>query len=470
MESYLTAALDKTFEVLGSSRNEAAVPVLIDALNAAEGSVFNRALQSLAQRRNRSGHMAAINRWNQLTDEQREILDEGRGKMSSALRDALLSDDRQLFQNACDIMVRFHEFDLISALVNLAEDKEHPHAHEATDLVLQMVSQLSEMVHGNRDPNDRRDPTLLRKRVMESLERSVERFRTHQRSELIEAFVVLGGTSCNLLRGIIDDPHHACYMTVVQTLSTSDSIGVLKLLLSFLESEHTSLATLTVISRRSDAAFLGLLFKFVGKGMSPKVRKNLRRIRSFPWLEERDFPVSKLDEDNQAHCIELLAASGADDSKKLDVYEDVLRQGATAGRVAACEALKEITGDRSNILVLEFTKDEDPQVQAAVASQLRDRHIAGTMSLLVQLLDSPHEVVREAARESLSEFTLENYLSQFDTLHDDSRKTTGNLVRKVDLNLASKLQAEMQSQSRRTACERSKWSTHLAYRARWSTH
>ena len=445
----LSSALNKTFEVLSTSRNEAALPVLITAFESSEPAIFESALKALVSRRYRPGHMAVISRWHELEESQRELVDEGRGKMISALRDALLSDDDQLFQNACEIMVRFHEFDLISALVNLAEDNTRAHAEEATSLVLQMVNLLSDLVHGHRKPTDRRDPSLLRTRVMETLEQSVERYRNHQCDDLIEAFVILGGTTCGLLRNIIDDPHHACYMTVVNTLSTSQSLGVVELLLSFLSLDHPSLSTLTVVSRRRDEVFLRQLFDSLEGELPAKVKKNLRRIKSFPWIVDKSFSITELSEPDQAQCVKLAAASGIDQDKKLDILQKVLETGAQTGRVAACEALADIPGDRSNQLVLDHAKDEDPTVQAAVARQLRDRHIAGTVAILVEQLDSPHEIVREAAREGLSEFNLENYLMQFDTLHDDSRKTTGALVRKVDVQLVPKLLLEFESPSRR---------------------
>ncbi len=445
----MTAALDKTFEVLSESRNEASVLVLLTALETSEGKIYESTLKSLIQRRNRMGHTAVLSHWHKLNEEQRELVIQGRGKMASALRDGILSTDETLFQNACDVMVRFREFDLVSALITLAEDRSHPHSNRATELVLQMVSQLVEMVHGKRDPNDRRDPTMIRSHVMESLERSVERFRTHQRNELIEAFVILGGITCSLLRNILEDPHHVCYLTVVNTLSTSQSPGVVKLLLSFLGSDHPSLAILTVISRRSDECFLRQLFDHLECNLSAKVQKNLHRIRTFPWLEEEDFSVDTIADSDQPCCVRMLGESGMDQDRLLNILSQFINHGSTAGRVAACEALAEIPGEKSNKLFMANMHDEDPQVQAAVALQLRDRHIAGTMAVLVKLLDSPHGIVREAARESLNEFSYENFVMQFDTLHDDSRQTTGSLVKKVDLELRIKLAADLQSKSRR---------------------
>ena len=132
-----------------------------------------------------------------------------------------------------------------------------------------------------------------------------------------------------------------------------------------------------------------------------------------------------------------------------ELLEELLKKGQPGGRVAACEALVTMQGERPGRLILSALDDPDPQVQAAATRQLRDRRVAGAMGLQLKLIDSPHEVVRDAARESLGEFSLENYLKQFDALDDDSRRSKGELTTKVDKDFLSKLTAELDSPSRK---------------------
>jgi HEAT repeat protein len=448
-EENVTTPLQTTFEVLTSSRNDAAKSVLTSALENSEGANYEAALKALVSRRNRAGHLAVLSRWHLLSEPHREMVREGRGKMSAGLRDAVLSEDDQVFRNACEVVEQFGEFDLVSTLVTLAENKGHQHASQATALVLRMVSLLSEMVHGRSDPNDRRDPNAMRSHLLECLERSVERFRDHHRTELIEAFVVLGGSSSELLRAIIEDPHHACYLTVVHTLSTSESTTVVKLLMGFLKVEHASLASLTLISKRSDDVFITHLLQFVGTQLTEKVKKNLGRIRNFAWLKDPQRDLTNFAEQNQALCVKLLAHSGIDQEHLLELLEKLLKGGEPAGREAACLTLQSLPGDRPNQLVLEAVHDPDPRVQAAAARQLRERRVTGAMGLLIKLIDSPHELVRAAARESLTEYSLETFLQQYDSLNDESRRSTGALVCKVDTQIRLKLAVEMKSTLRK---------------------
>ena len=71
--------------------------------------------------------------------------------------------------------------------------------------------------------------------------------------------------------------------------------------------------------------------------------------------------------------------------------------------------------------------------------QLRDRGIPGAISQLIQLLDSRHEVVRQAAQSCLTEFNFSRYITVFDLMDDKIRRSTGLLVMRIDPQATSEL-------------------------------
>ncbi|NOY43493.1 MAG: HEAT repeat domain-containing protein [Planctomycetes bacterium] len=445
----MAAALEKTYEVLIGSRNESAGPVLMAALESDDSVVFEGALKAIVARRSKAGHLAVLERWHQLSPDQRKLVHEGRGRLSGAIRDSVLSDDTQLFENACELVREFSEFDLVPTLVTLAENQKSNHAQAATELVLQQVDRLSEMVRGPRDYSDRRDPESIRRYVLESLERSVERFRSHKRPELIEAFVVLGGPSCGLLRDILEDTRHACYKTVTNTLETSESAGVIDLLLSFLKTNGTSLNVLNIISRRADKPFVTQLLECTEDDVFSKITKNLGRMRSLAWLTPEESVAARFDEQDQARCVKLAVALGTKQGDLIELLKIFLELGEPASRLAVCEALISIPGDQANRMVLDSIRDNDPLVQASATRQLRDRHVPGAMAILLKQLDSTHGAVQKSAREALSEFSFKNFLISFDSLPEDARQSTGRLVCKVDPETVPGLASEMESKSRK---------------------
>ncbi len=158
--------------------------------------------------------------------------------------------------------------------------------------------------------------------------------------------------------------------------------------------------------------------------------------------------INSLDEAEQHSLVQMVMASGI---KRLDVFktiEHLLRYGKPGGRRAASVALARFNGAEANALALHALDDADPQVQAAILGQVRQRGIPGALLRLVEFADSPHEVVRQAARDSLGEFSFDRFLAAFDMLDDQVRQSTGELVRKINPEATAGLVEEMQSRSR----------------------
>jgi HEAT repeat protein len=445
----MSSALARTFETLAKSRNDAATATLLAALESPDRAVFDGAVMALVRRSNKAGHLAVLRRWHALSAEVRQAIDQSEGRMGGALHDALLSSDDQLFANAAVVARESGEFDLAPTLIMVAEQPNDERSRVATQLVIDMVDRLIHAVTAESTEGYSRHPETIRKSVLESLERSVERFAVHGRRELIEAYVILAGPDAPSLRAILESPHHPCYQTIVDMLNTSSNDDVLKLLTAFLTGPDAPAAVRNVISRRTDAGFVAALLAMPLDELNPLLLKNLDRIRSYACLESPESACRRLPPEAQAAAMRLVALSGVGDVAKLDFAAALLARGATPARVAACEALQQITGQRSNELVLAALADPEAEVQAAATRQLRDRHIPGTMAKLIELVSSPHPEVQEAARQSLAEFSFANYIARYETLDDETRRSTGALVALIDANCLTQLEQEMSSLVRR---------------------
>jgi HEAT repeat protein len=136
---------------------------------------------------------------------------------------------------------------------------------------------------------------------------------------------------------------------------------------------------------------------------------------------------------------------------RLKVFEVVKYAMCHCGilsRRAASAALAEFKGGEANELALQAMDDTDPEVQANVVRQMRDRGIPGIMPRLIELVESPHERVREAARQSLSEFNFQRFISAFEMLEPEIRRCSGTLVKRVDPQAVEQLKNELMSPMR----------------------
>jgi HEAT repeat protein len=441
----VAAGLETTIATLSKSRNDAATGLLLATLETAQGEIFDATLRGLLTRRSKAGHLAVLRRWPDLTGTQRELLEVGRGRIGGALRDALLSDEEVLFQTACEIAEKFAEFDLIATLVNVGENPKCAHADDAVGLIARLTDQLSEMLREPTTSEDRRDPERLRQSALDGLERSVERFRQHQRHELVEAYVILAGGQDPNVRSILKSPHHPCFQVIVHALATSPNQGVIDLVVSMITSKSAPQVIRNVVSKRTDAPFVRSLLAIELDDKDTPTLANLAKIQHFNWLEPLRTFSDRLNTSEQVTAIRIANASGMKTDDRLDLAEGVLQTGEPEARAAVMGLLEHVTGDRANQLFHVGLNDPSPLVQAAAALPLRERHVPGVMGRLIELVDSPSPQVQEAARGALCEFSLENFMARFESLEETVRRSTGQIVLRVDLTAIDQLRSQLQS-------------------------
>jgi HEAT repeat protein len=445
----VSEGLRTTLEHLARTENEAAVSILIPALDSSDRAIQEGALRSLLRRRSLAGQREVLNRLHLLDDRWKAIVEEHRASMSHALRDAVLDPSPQLCANGCQAILWFREYDLLPTLVNALQDEANPNAGLAATTALGLVELFYAELSGEGPWHQRRDPELLRQRLTGVLEESVRRFPRHRRLEILEAFLMLAAHDNLALRRILLDPLDSSYLPVIDVLMHSPRPGVQRLILDFLDDPHTPSGTLALIAHRSDIKFIQRLLRKIGGEPTATVRHNLARAGSIVWLRDCQTLLEALDEADQEAIVQLAMASPKHRLEIFPVVAYLVVQGQPLGRRAAASALAEFHGAEANKLALKALEDDDEEVRARALRQLRDRGIPGAISILIDTLGSPSVADRQAARDSLSEFRFPRFLATFDMLEEEVRSTTGKLVKKIDPETIPLLLEETKSPSRR---------------------
>ena len=441
----MTRGLQATFDLLSKTKNEAAVTVLVPALQAAQKPIAEGALRALLHRNSPEGAREVIRRLHTMDDAWRSIVEQRQGRMSDVIREAILGPDHQTRSNAFKAVLWLREYDLVNALIHVAEDEGYAQRDLAASAILSLAELLYEELAQPRDYRNRRDPQLVRQHVISSLEESVGRYKKHRRPEILEAFLLLVNRDNVTLKQILMDPLHGSYQGLVELLSKSTRGGVIRLVLSFLEDPHAPSSAIALLASRYDPKFIEHLLKKIGAEPSPIAIQNLKRVDSIPWLQADADLLDRLNDSGQFAAVQMAVRSGMHRLAVFGIIHYMLSQGKVGGRRAAARALADFAGAEANALALHALNDCDPEVQAAALSQLRKRGIPGSLARLIDLVDSPHEVVRQAVRESLVEFSFKRFLSAYDLLEEDVRKSTGEMVMKIDRDVLSQLQDEMRS-------------------------
>lgn len=444
----MTTGLETTFALLTTTANEAAEDLLLAALDHSNAAIRDSALRALLRRPSPPAYKILIERLHTFDDRWRAMIAERHEGLASAVRDAILAPVEQLCENGCQAMLWFKEYDLLPALLNATEDTANPQRLRTASALLRLVERFYEELSGPRDYSNRRDPQRLREKLVQFLEASVARYPKHHSREIVEAFLMLAHRENVTLRQILNEPRHPAYLTLVELITHSPRGGIMRLVLSFLDDTHSPSAGLTALAHRGDQKFIEYLLRKIGFEPAATVAHNLKRLETIPWLQGDLEPLGALDEAAQHAAITLTIRSNLNRRAAFKVLEWMLLRGKTGGRRAAAVLLAGFHGVDGNALLIKALHDRDPQVLATLVKQLRPRGIAGAVGRLLEYLESPFSPVRDAARESLSEFTFARYLAVFDLLEDEVRKSSGGLVVRVDPRAVQCLLEEFQALSR----------------------
>ncbi len=444
----MAVGLATTFSVLSKTDNESAVRILLPALDSPNATIQEGALAALLSRRNPSGQGEILRRIPLMSQRWKYIIHQHAGRLTGTMREAMLGSDEAQYLNACTAAVLFSNFDLIPTLLTVLEDRLQPKADRAAETMMQLAAQLYDEIAHPGENGVRRDPQWIYQHVVSCLETSVQRFGKHRRREVIEAFLMLVKSNNGIINQILENPHHVSYLVLIDAMSRSSHDGIVRLLLDFFDNPQAPSSVLSVAANRCDMKFIRNFLNKVDRNPSDAMLQNLKRMSDVAWLRSSKNIINNLDDAGQRSLVFFMMSLGFARPRAFSVIEYILQRGKPGGRREAARALAAFNGAEANALALRALGDDDPQVQANVLPHLRRRGIPGALQRLVEMLDSPHLVVRQAAREALGEFSFARFSGTFEMLDGEARKTTAAIVKKIDQHTIPLLRKELQDPAR----------------------
>ena len=440
--------LDTTFRLLADTPNEAAIDILVPALDSVHRAVREEALRALLGRRELAGHWALLRRWHELSQRWKRLVAERSERLDAAIRACLKSEDDQLFVNGCDAAVWTDQFDLVPVLVPEVQSRKRERGHAAAVALLGLAERIYESLVSPRDYSKRRDPQMLRHHFVTSVEPAVQAYPQHRYCEVLEAFLMMSNRENPTLKKILQDPNDKNHLAMVGMMQESERPAIMRLTLNYLDDAHAPFAVLRIISERADRPFLHHLLQKAAVELSPPARNNLKQMHSIHWLRDNIDIVCELSEEEQQGAIQLAMACNLEPEQALELVQFVLRHGKIGGRRAAAAVLPQFEGPLVNELALLGLNDNDPVVQTTMLGMHRRRPIANITGRLIELLDSSHLQVRKAVRQCLSEFEFRRFLGSYSAMNEVTRYYVGRMVRRVDPEALNSLRAELKSASR----------------------
>ncbi len=447
----MNEAVERTFHVLTSSKGKAARRTLHFAISSSEPSISLLASRKVLEHNSAAGIFELVKKFNRLTPEQYDLLAANTEKLGPPVRMALLNEDHIVQENALSAIRKLRPYALIPLLMqHLDHGSQSGHTGVAQWAVNHLVEFFTQEFHGHV-PRKTSYGYILSE-IVESLEKGFASWQTHERMIFLDVFFRLSERLDVLgdeLREMTANPNHPAHGAFIRKLAGSQDPHVMRFLVRQLESTVAPNSLLVAAARREDRAFLRMLLESVGYHPSVALQENLSRIKRFEGRGNLRAGLAEFDEGRQRFLVELVRCSGMGDYEKTAVYENVLRFGNRHGKTAVLEHLRQSAtpdGDRLVILAIE---SDDPEVQAAALSQLRERKVRNSTGLLLRYVDSPHERVRQTISDELTEFRMDRMLQSLDALSDEQRKFMLKIVKKIDPKMRETIARELENPEQR---------------------
>jgi HEAT repeat protein len=435
-----------TFRYLVKTENEAAIEVLIAALESPHLASRREALRALLLRSSLAGHIAVLRRMGNLKDDIKAVLQEQPELLVPVVAKGLRESAPEDVPIACEAAISVRLYEAVPQMVAAMVKPGYAH----TALVAGTVLRLTELLYAELVDDELSRRTYLekiRQSVTSALEDAVRKFDRHQRKEVVEAMLLVVKPSNVTLQQIFSHPNDACHEAVRDVLLSSPQGGVIRLLLGLLDDPQSPRAALAMIGQRCDNKFLEHLLRRIGLRLSKTVAETLARIDNIAWAQPGHPAWSELSEEAQPSAVQLLMASGLPRQKVFEMIGYLLLFGEVAGRREAAKALAQFDQPEAAALLIKAINDSDPEVRAHLLVQMRPRNIPGAIKVLIRMTDSPHPQVRAALRTALPEFTVRRFLATFKAMSEEDRMAAGDLVRKIDDNAIAELTKELKARS-----------------------
>lgn len=382
----------QTLDLLGSTRNTAAVSVLTIGLQSSCESVRAQCAHLLIHRPEVEARQAVIVAWHRYDQKLRSDLVHFKVELEKACKHVLTSGSPEERRSAIQAV---SDLDLTSALpelVMIAVEPNNVSSSQAINCLLTICDRWGQRVRQGHDVPSVRGPML------ETMHRAICDYPSHQNTSVIEAWLLLACWDDSLQRSLINDPVHPAFRAVLEQFEHNKRTQILHLLGGYLWRSTTPKSILSVIAERSDEEFALAITDLITDDMFPIV---LRRLRDMPQLASlltiASQPVGAVSA--QKRYLWLMIAANA---QTLDIVLPgaiaFSKAGTADGRRLAAEILRTCRKTDAEVLVQYIQQSEtNPGDPTQVGVHLRT---------VLGWIHGPSTVLSSAAQEFFADYTL----------------------------------------------------------------
>ncbi len=438
----MTQAISLTMRALATSRSEHALPVLLKALDVPDPRVQVAAVDAIVEHSSSRAQIDLLRQYAQLSTPAQEQLVRQTNKLTGPLRQCLTTRG----DASIDVLTILeagstgHQLPLVAQCLC-----QYPqHVDERTIDVFRV---LVDRVHDHLRAKTT-DPLYMQAASVREASLAMMKLSSDQLSKLphrdavVEAILILGRPNDESVQCLLNRDGSETRQLVYNFFQTSTHPGVMELALQYLNTARPPLKIFEILQQRSDPEFIAAVLRWLPKRPTTMQSRNLHQIESLPWLKSPDEILPLLPEALQPTLLLLLSHVSVGDLVKERVREWILRNGTFEARNLVLSAAVPVSGESVREILIDALDSEEPESTAWALTQVRQQRLPDALERLVSGLDSSEDVVRDVAREELSDFGLERVLASHDRFDEDHAKQVGQLVLKIDPQATEQLANE----------------------------
>ena len=403
--------------------------------------------------------LAIVQHWHLWRPEQKKELKYLELDMTQSLKAAIVDGDLTIKNNAFDAITELNAFALVPDLIKLSMQPNYMHRHTSSVVLLHLIEQLylANQNHQNPTPRPTTGPhgiplasptedldTLIVPRpvfkwpaavprLRPLMEASLQHYKLGGRVEVLMCHLAFSDQDDIWIERILGDKTHGAHEDILGLFETSEAEPVIHKLAGFLTMERPMTCLTAIWRRRADECFLKAFFGTIYREKTPEVIANLRRLSQPYWLNDVINDISPFTLPEQIALLDLIKNCLPQDEQILEAISRLLPQSDLPYRRKIVAAICQISGVKANQMVAELLdRETDAEILIVLIPELRRRNLARAMKKLLSLLDHHHQGVRKKASEAFHDCTIQRYLAAFDLLDEPVRRSTGQLVHKVD--------------------------------------
>ncbi len=405
------------------------------ALGTADRATEKRLIEALMARNRPAGLRGLVQRFDRLAGESQRWLLDKTDLLAGAIRHAATEGDGDAQANAIEMVSRSGDCSLAYLLALQMSEGDGTHRRAAADGLLRMARRTVMSAEAGSD-----EPRRRYAQVLAAVAEACACFHQHRRRDVLLAAMCFLPVLDPRVRRHLTDRRASAYAVVGELLTLESNPLAARALLPMAGVDTMREPVERALGRPEAAQQVSAMLQLSHLLVAPAVRATVRGVERCEHLVVKR---ARLDEPTQRRMPRWLATLALDTPTRIRALSDIACSGDRFARLMCLRELMRSETEHADEAVGVMCFDADAAIARVAIRHLLRRRWAGLSRLMVRLVGSEHEQVRQLAEQQLAPVGFERYWANWSRMSREQRTSAGRALMKIDRNFLHKLLAKM---------------------------